>query len=95
MFSFDAHAFGLLIALAMATAAFVISLGAVPVVRAIRVVRVFPKPPTGAGESKAEGKNDKSSQTPAGPSGAVFFAFMTTARQGRQLQLIDLGGSDD
>ena len=42
MFSFDAHAFGLLIALAMATAAFVISLGAVPVVRAIRVVRVVP-----------------------------------------------------
>ncbi|SBT08658.1 exported hypothetical protein [Candidatus Propionivibrio aalborgensis] len=49
MFSFDAHAFGLLIALAMATAAFVISLGAVPVVRAIRVVRVVPNAPSRAG----------------------------------------------
>ena len=43
---FDAHAFELLIALAMATSSFVIALSLVPVVRVAKIVRVVPIAPT-------------------------------------------------
>ena len=49
---FDAHALEMLIALAMATLAFVITVGALPVVRVVEVlsvVRVVPQAPPRAG----------------------------------------------
>ena len=47
--SFDAHAFGMLIALAIATLALIIKNGVVSVVRVVEVVSVVPIAPSRAG----------------------------------------------
>jgi len=52
MLAFDAHALTLLIALAMAVA-FVIRVGAAPVVRVVRIVRVAYAPPR-SGKTRVE-----------------------------------------
>ena len=51
--SFDANAFAMLIALAMATLALVITIGVLPVVRVVSVVRV-PSAPSRAGRRQVE-----------------------------------------
>jgi len=54
---FDAHAFEMLFALAMITSAFVIMVGALPVVRVVNVlsvVRVLPQAPPRAGKKQVE-----------------------------------------
>ena len=68
MLSFDAHAISLLIALAIATAALIIKVGAVS------VVRVVPNAPSRPEESKSKRKTTDS-KTPAGTSRAGVFLF--------------------